>query len=125
MISDEVRRFILTSIPSVPYLEAALLFHADPAGGKTVQDVARALYLRPSAASQLMAEMCGAGLLHKSEDGGELFHYAAKESALGSMVARLAEEYRKNLIEVTHLIHDETQRSATRFAAAFELRRKE
>jgi Mn-dependent DtxR family transcriptional regulator len=123
MIPDELRRFILTSIPSVPYLEAALLFHADPGTSRTIEEIASALYLRQSAVSQLIADMCEAGLLRKSDDEGLLFQYAAN-GALGSMIARLADEYRKNLIEVTHVIHDETQRSATRFAAAFELRKK-
>ena len=29
-IAPEVRRFVLNGVPSVPYLEAALLLHAEP-----------------------------------------------------------------------------------------------
>ena len=41
----DVRRFVLTSIPSVPYLEALLLLRAEPQHAWTAGDLARRLKL--------------------------------------------------------------------------------
>ncbi len=52
----DVRRFILTSVPSVPYLEAILLLRTDPATAWDGKLVARRLYLaEPQAAGLLQA----------------------------------------------------------------------
>ena len=42
-IPEDVRRFVLTSIPSVPFLEALLLMRANPAQGWSRDTLARRL----------------------------------------------------------------------------------
>lgn len=119
-IPDDVRRFILTAIPSVPYLEAVLQFQRRPNVHQSAEDIARALYVSPSTANELLEEMTAAGILKAD---GDRFQYAP-EATLGEAVDRLAEVYARNLIGVTELIHDTTRRSAQRFAEAFRLRKR-
>lgn len=118
-IPDEVRRFILTSIPSVPYLEAALFFRGQRDLEHTSAEAARALYIQPRAADELLTRLCEAGVL-ACEDGQ--FRYAA-EAALDQALGRLAASYATDLVEVTKLIHDATQQHARRFADAFRWRK--
>ena len=61
-LTDEVRRFILTSIPSIPYLEAVLLLRTVPGGGWDVPLVARRLYVGEKQAGELLAALAAAGL---------------------------------------------------------------
>ena len=119
-IPDEVRRFILTAIPSVPYLEAVLQFQRQPEVPRSAEDIGRALYVSVGTATELLQAMSDAGVVQAQ---GEQFRYAPDE-ALGQALTQLAEVYARNLIGVSGLIHDATQRSAQRFAEAFRLRRR-
>jgi Mn-dependent DtxR family transcriptional regulator len=120
-IEDDVRRFILTSIPSVPYLEAMLQFQRRPDAPQSAGDIAGALYVSVATAQELLAALSAAGIVR--EDEGGRYRYAP-EAALAAALSRLAEVYARNLVGVTELIHDTTQRSAQRFAEAFRLRKR-
>jgi hypothetical protein len=118
-IPEPVQRFILTRFPSVPHLEAALLFHDQPSTHRTIQDVARALYLPEGKALSVVQGLEGSGLL--ARDGS---HYRyAPSPGLVEIVDQVAQQYRFNLIGVTQLIHDSGRRSAQNFADAFKLRK--
>ncbi len=118
-IPDDVTRFVLTSVPSVPHLEAMLLFHREPSLRRTVAEVARALYLQDRAVAELLQALCKARIL-ACED--EHYWYAPDEMLVDS-VARLEQAYRENLMGVTNLIHNATQKTAMRFADAFKWRK--
>lgn len=119
-IPDDVRRFVLTSVPSVPYLEAALLFQREPDLARSTEDTARALYIAPRAAGELLAQLCDSGVLR--DEGGRFLYAPAAD--LEEALNRLARCYASDLIGVTKLIHDMTQQHAQRFADAFKWRRK-
>lgn len=120
-IPDDVRRFVMTSVPTVPYLEAMLLFHSAPELHRTRADVASLLYLKEQVAGELLEALCSAGVIAPSGNQPGRFHYAPSEAAHAA-IGKLAEVYAGNLVGVTNLIHDRTQRSAQRFADAFKLR---
>jgi Mn-dependent DtxR family transcriptional regulator len=119
-IPDDIRRFVLTSIASVPYLEAALLLQREPERSFDSESLARALYIQPRAAQDLLAALHAAGIVR---DEGPGWRYAPRDEALASMLQRLQQTYGKHLIEVTTLIHDVTRKNAQRFADAFKLRK--
>ncbi|MGE5453408.1 MAG: hypothetical protein ACM3VZ_16385 [Acidobacteriota bacterium] len=119
-IPDDVRRFVLTGISSIPMMEAALLFHETPATRRTAVDVASALYLPEKVAAQLLQDLQDLGVVQENQ--GQ-FIYAPKDPTLASILDRTARAYRENLILMTQLVHDQTQRNATRFADAFKIRK--
>ena len=122
-VPDDVRRFVLTSIPSVPYLEAALLLHRRPDTASSAADVARALYLAEAKARELLEALSAAGIA-QAQPGAEVrYRYAPRDAALATAVDRLAQAYAADLVGVARLIHDSTLRSAQRFADAFRLRK--
>jgi hypothetical protein len=122
-IPDDVRRFVLTSIPSVPHLEAALLLHGQPGQERSVAEVAARLYVPERNAAELLKGLCAAGILQCTELPEPRYRYAPEDAALVTAMDALARAYADNLVGITTLIHDATQRNAQRFSDAFRLRK--
>jgi hypothetical protein len=127
-IPEDLRRFVLTSIPSVPFLEALLLMRASPEQPWRTDSLARRLYVREKVADVLLAELCRAGIAAPwpgPDDcgGAEAYCYRPREDALRERIDRLADLYATHLVEVTHLIHSSMDRKAHQFADAFKWRK--
>ena len=123
-LSDDIRRFILTSVASVPYLEAILLLRTDPGVAWDVRRLAARLYVADREAAEVLASLAAAGIA-RSEDQGDtaLFHYAPATVELRERLDALAQAYSANLVGVTDLIHSRTDKRAQQFADAFRLRK--
>jgi hypothetical protein len=123
-LSEDIRRFILTSVPSVPYLEAILLLRTDPGVGWDVRRLAARLYVAERQAAELLTALAAAGIA-QGEDHGEtaLFRYAPATGELRERLDALAQAYSANLVGVTNLIHSRTDKRAQQFADAFRLRK--
>jgi hypothetical protein len=123
-LPEDLRRFVLTSIPSVPFLEALLLMRADPAQTWRRDTLARRLYVREKMAEGLLADLCKAGIaVHCKDAGGDGYRYAPADAGLRAHLDFLADVYATHLVEVTHLIHSSLDRKAQQFADAFKWRK--
>jgi hypothetical protein len=122
-IPEDIRRFVLTSIPSVPYLEALLLMRADPDQPWTRDTLARRLYVRDKVAEGLLAELCRSGMAAPISPDGDAYCYRPREDVLRERIDRLADLYASHLVEITHLIHSSLDRKAQQFADAFKWRK--
>lgn len=120
-IPDDLRRFILTSVPSVPYLEAVLLLQRERGTGWTAPLLARRLYLPEARAGELLGNLHAAGIV--AESGAERTFTYEPQAELAAMLEKLAELYAANLVGVTDLIHSTVDRRAFQFADAFRLRK--
>lgn len=120
-IPDDLRRFVLTSIPSVPFLEAVLLLRGQPDAAWTVPQLARRLYLPEPRVSETMEAVHAAGIAVRDDSAG-VYRYAP-DAPLAEMLERLAQAYSKDLVAVTDLIHSRTDKRAYQFADAFRLRK--
>ena len=123
-IPEDLRRFILTKIPSVPFLEALLLMRADLAQPWRRDTLAARLYVREKVAETLLAELCAAGMAaHVDTQGQDTYCYRPESPALGERIDSLADLYATHLVEVTLLIHSTLDRKAQQFADAFTWRK--
>jgi predicted transcriptional regulator len=123
-IPEDLRRFILTSVPSVPFLEALLLLRTDPARAWRSDTLAARLYVREKTAESLLADLCTAGMAERRDaPGGPACCYLPESAALRERIDRLAELYASHLVEVTLLIHSTLDRKAQQFADAFKWRK--
>lgn len=120
-VADEVRRFVLTSVPSVPYLEALLLLRAEPARRWDASAVAARLYIGEAGAGELLVAMQQAGIAAPAQGGGCTYSPASPE--LRAVVDALAQAYSDDLVGVTDLIHSRVDRRAQKFADAFRWRK--
>lgn len=123
-IPDDIRRFILSSVPSVPYLEALLILRADPGLAWDVRRVAARLYVAERLAAELLTALAAAGVARGEDQGGTtLFRYAPASAELRERLDTLAQVYSANLVLVTDLIHSRSDKRAQQFADAFRLRK--
>lgn len=120
-IPDDVRRFLLGAIPSVPHLEALLLLRAEPSEPWTASRLARRLYVDEGQAGSLLRDLHGAGLLQATGHG---HRFAPAEAALADTVSELDAVYARHVVAVAELIHSSSDRKAQRFADAFRLRKE-
>jgi hypothetical protein len=121
-IPDDIGRFILTSIPSVPYLEAMLLLRREHAVEWTSSQLAERLYLPEAQAIELLHNLEAAGIAARLGGEGASFQYAPSPE-LAQILDRVAQCYATNLRPVTNLIHSRVDRRAYQFADAFRLRK--
>ena len=122
--AEELRRFVLTSIPSVPFLEALLLLRADPTQQWHADTLAQRLYVRERTAQGLLEDLCRAGMTVPCTAPHEhCYQYQPSSAILRERIDALADLYARHLVEVTLLIHSSLDRKAQQFADAFKLRK--
>lgn len=120
-IPDDVKRFILLGVPSVPYLEAMLLFRSHGAAPLPGAEIARRLYLPEGVAAELITQLAEARVILPAEGGQWRY---APDASLAEMIDRVAHAYAANLVGVAKLIHAKTDRRAAQFAEAFKIRKE-
>lgn len=118
-LNADLRRYILASVPSVPYLEALLLLRAEPDRGWDAGQLARRLYVPERSAAELVAQLRETGVA-AGEGAGVRYAPAAD---LAERLDQLAHAYATDLVTVTGLIHSRIDRRARQFADAFRFRK--
>jgi hypothetical protein len=119
-MSEDVRRFIVEMIDSVPELEALLLLRASRHDHWSVEDAGARLYVSVIVAAHVLNSLAERGLLAVA---GAQYRYAQLRPELDAVVGDLASTYASNLIAVTRLIHNKPVTSVQQFADAFRLRK--
>ncbi|HJV85322.1 MAG TPA: hypothetical protein VJ698_07575 [Noviherbaspirillum sp.] len=117
-IPDELRRFILADIPSVPFLEAMLLLRREAGRAWESRLLARELYVDDAVARALLDELHSAGILVKDHGKPPAFRYGPSPESLRRMIDLLAECYSRHLVEISNLIHAKRGKSGTREQSA-------
>ncbi len=124
-LPEDIRRFLLTSIPSVPHLEALLLLRAAAPDYWQASTLAGRLYISDKVAQSLLVDLCQSGMCAPRDDTDQTLSYSYRPSTpeLKATIDSLADLYARRLVEVTHLIHSKLDRKAQQFADAFKWRR--
>jgi hypothetical protein len=122
-LPDHVRRFLLTSVPSVPYLEAILLLRAERTTDWSAAAVAARLYLPETSAASLLEALAAAGIARMSDAVPPVFSYQPASPELAAMLDDVARAYSDSLVKVTDVIHSRMDRRAQQFADAFRWRK--
>lgn len=119
-IPDDLKRFILLGIPSIPYLEAMLLLRSETVQPWEARQVAQRLYQNEKVAQALLVELHAGGVIELVDEQARQYRYSPHSDDLRQMIDRLAEVYAKNLIDVTNLVHSSNnKKKAQTFANAF------
>jgi hypothetical protein len=122
-LTAEVRRFLLTSVPSVPFLEAVLLLRAEPHQCWDAASLARRLYVPERQAAELIEALAAAGIAGPRDTPVRGHCYAPSEP-LATLLDSVAAAYAADLVAVTDLIHSRIDKRAQRFADAFRFRKE-
>ena len=121
-IPDDVRRFVVAHVVSVPQLEALLLLKSTPEAWTAARAAAR-LYLSEAAVAPLLEQLEATGLVAREPGEPSAWRYAPQTPGLDALCVRLEDAYARHLVVVTRLIHARGNRSAQRFADAFKWRK--
>lgn len=121
--SAEVKRFILTSIASVPHLETLLLLWRGRDSEWDAGAIARRIYVPEKTAATIAADLAAAGMVEAREVEPTRWRFDASREPLATLVAALEGAYARDLVGVTRLIHSRSARQAHAFADAFKWRK--
>lgn len=122
-IPEELRRFILTSVPSVPFVEAMLLFREAGNQPLDTEVIARRLYISQAATREIVAQLQAARIVQPVDVRSGSYAYRPETAELGGLLEMLASCYCTHLVEVTDVIHSKFARTAHQFADAFKLKK--
>jgi hypothetical protein len=123
-IPDEVRRFVLTSVLSVPFLEAALLLRAEADTVWDAERLSKRLYVSKRHAAELLEQLTTAGFIVPTAKA-RCWSWGP-QPPLADVIEQLAAVYAQDLVGVTELIHARGETGETRarqFADAFRFRK--
>lgn len=123
-IPEDVQRFILLAIPSVPYLEALLLMRGAPDRSWKASQIAQHLYLSENVGAGLLTELTATGVVSPDPQQPGCYSFRPQSKELREKIDSLAVIYSKNLIGVSNLIHSRSSKKAQQFVDAFIFRRK-
>ena len=123
LFSDSVRRFVLTSIPTVPHIETLLLLWREQGNQWSAEDIARRIFIPASRARDVADELCRADLFGC---GGDPKRYWCRREppSLVQLLGEVDAAYSRHLRSITELIHSNVDRKAARFAQAFTWEKK-
>jgi hypothetical protein len=86
--------------------------------------VASRLYVPEPSAADLLHTLCAAGILQCDDAAVARYRFDPGKPSLDALLEALAKAYADDLVGVTRLIHDSTQKNAHRFADAFKLKKE-
>jgi DNA-binding MarR family transcriptional regulator len=122
-LSKEVDQFILQEMDTVPHLEALLLLWNSRPKEWTVEEMASALYVAPSAAHNILQRLARRGLLAASRGSSESYRYASVSSKRDRLVEAVEVTYRRDLIRISRMIHAAAGPALRDFAEAFRFKK--
>ena len=114
----EVDRFILTSIDSVPHLEALLLLWQNPSEHWTIDGVAKRLWIDREDTRSILNDLARNQFL--SVIVGDLERYTYRADPGNDRILRgVADIYRQETIRISTMIHAKPSSAVRAFARAF------
>ena len=122
-VPEDIRRFVLSSVNSVPYLEALLLLRSAPELTWSARQFAQRLYVSEKLARELLQDLVSNGVAEADAAVPPQFRYQPVSTQLYELLDLVADFYARHLVEVTHLIHSKTDKRAHHFANAFRWRK--
>src|SRR5687768_7358956 len=93
-IPEELRRFILTSIPSVPFVEAMLIYRDARGAAVSNEFLAKRLYMPEKGAADVVQLLLQTGVLGAAGTDPISYRYKPETPELAAMLEMLAAYYR-------------------------------
>jgi hypothetical protein len=117
---EEVYRFILNQIDSVPQMEALLLVWESRPKKWAESEIAERLYVGTDAVRNIMQELVRRRMLAADAQSARQYFYESKSEDLDGLIEAVAATYRQDLVRVSTFIHTKTSSAVRDFAKAFK-----
>ena len=118
-------QFILENIETVPHLEAVLLIWQNQSTVWTPVVLAQRIYVSEAVGRTVLEDLARFGLLRRTDDVATGYLYDPGWDAQRGLLPRLADLYRRQLVQVTKLIHSKGSSSVREFARAFQIKKEQ
>jgi DNA-binding MarR family transcriptional regulator len=116
---DEVLRFFLENIDTVPELEALFLFWQHRPSSWTISDLSKRLYIDPEQTRNLLQGLIRKGFVVEDEARSGSYRYQSESEQRDEVIRRAEAMYRREIIRISTLIHSKPSRAIRDFADAF------
>jgi predicted ArsR family transcriptional regulator len=120
---EEVYRFILNQIDSVPQMEALLLLWENRSKQWSENEIAARLYVGVDAVRNIMQELLRRRLVAASTESPKRFWYETRPGDGDSLIEAVAATYRRDLVRVSTFIHTKASSAVRDFADAFKFKK--
>lgn len=121
---QQVDRFIVDEIDSVPQLEALLLFWNNRPRVWSSESMAKALYVSSEVAWEILKRLAQRRLISQREENAEEFALNAETPEQQDLLASLDRIYRRELVRISNMIHAKASRGVRDFADAFRFKKE-
>ncbi|HEY1801923.1 MAG TPA: hypothetical protein VGG46_13420 [Terriglobales bacterium] len=115
----EVDEFILRRIDSVPQLEALLLLWTSRPREWSVDDMAKALYVRTDMAQAILEDLAQRELISDVPNQSGRYVYAVHSDEQNRLMQAVDRTYRHELVRISTMIHAQASSALRDFARAF------
>ena len=115
---EQVDRFILEQIDTVPHLEALLLVWRRRPKTWSVDEMAAQLYISAEQATKILRDLSSRGFLLDAGSPSGQFQYAPSEEQ-DRLIAEVEIIYSRDLIRISRMIHAKAPSALRDFARAF------
>jgi len=115
---DEIFRFIVEEIDSVPELEALLLLRQQRSTFWSPVDLANRLYIQPEQARALLAGLIRKQFAASAPGEPEMYRYETSEER-DVVIGGVEQLYRRETVRISTLIHNKPSAAIRDFARAF------
>jgi hypothetical protein len=117
---EEVYRFILLQIDTVPQLEALLLLWRKRPQSFSEEELASQLFVDSTTAREIAKDLIRAELVGANGSAPQRYCYESKSARMDALMDALASLYRRELVNISKLIHSKAPSVARDFARAFK-----
>ncbi len=121
-IPEDVQRFIVDKIDTVPHLEALLLLWESRPKGWTEEEIAVRVYVPVERARAILQDLVRLRLAVAHTASTDVYRYDAAWDESSQTMPRVAETYGRQLVRVATLIHSKASPAVREFARAFQFK---
>jgi len=121
---EQIDRFLVDEIDTVPQLEALLLIWNRRPKKWYCSEIAKALYISQELAQDVIRHLVQHRLLNRMEPGADCYELRIDSEEQQRLLEGLDTAYRHELVRVSTLIHAKTSRAVRDFASAFRFKKE-
>lgn len=118
----EVDEFIVREMDSVPHLEALLLLWNSRPKQWSAEEMAAALYVKAGEARGILEGLARRRLAERGAD--EAYRYWSDAGERDALIGAVEENYRRNLVRISRMIHSKASPGVRDFADAFRFKKE-
>lgn len=121
---EQIDRFLVDEIDSVPQLEALLLIWNRRPKKWYFSEIARSLYISQDLAAEVIRHLLQHRLVAQVENSPDCYELRIDSEATEELLAGVDAMYRRELVRVSTMIHAKASRAVRDFASAFRFKKE-